>query len=197
VNIILSKYAINHLKEIIEKIIGVGVNRLIFLRFKPPVPREIWQQYNPTQNQLLSLHEKLISLIKRYPEPEMRTDCALSFVNRHVPAEISKFTGNKGCVAGDRILAVSPSGDLYLCSQLPYPRMKAGNILTDNPQDVWDKSRVLKKYRLFRNGKTFTESWCGICTQKETCRGCRVFAPDALGGALAVLNPFRRRSVSI
>jgi len=66
----------------------------------------------------------------------MRTDCSLGFVNRYIPSEISKFAGHKGCVAGGRILAVSPSGDLYPCSQLAYPRMKAGNILSDNLQDV-------------------------------------------------------------
>jgi len=112
----------------------------------------------------------------------MRTDCALSFIHRYIPENLAKYTGYKGCVAADRILAISPSGDMYPCSQLVSPAMKAGNILSDDLQDVWDNSRIIKKYRYFRNGRIIKESWCGICTRKDICGGCRVFAHNPHGG---------------
>jgi len=181
-NIILTKSVIENLEEILAKILSSGFKRIVFIRYKPPVSRNLWQQDKPDREQLLFLHSNLISIRKIYPELDLRTDCALSFLQRYVPENVAKYIGYKGCVAADRILAISPSGDMYPCSQLVYPAMKAGNILTDELQDVWDKSKIIKKYRHFRNGRQIKESRCGICMRKNLCGGCRVFAYNPLGG---------------
>jgi hypothetical protein len=60
--------------------------------------------------------------------------------------------------------------------------MEAGNIIRDDPREVWDNSGIIKRYRYFRKGKALKESWCGCCTRKDTCGGCRVFSHNALGG---------------
>ena len=182
VNIILSKQVIRHLEEILVNVLSSGCSRIIFIRYKPPDSRSLWQEERPERNQLLYLHSNLISIRKKYPELELRTDCSLSFLQRNVPGNLAKYAGYKGCVAADRILAISPAGDMYPCSQLVSPGMKAGNILSDDHQDVWDNSRILKKYRYFRNGGIIKESWCGICTLKDICGGCRVFAHNTIGG---------------
>ena len=49
-------------------------------------------------------------------------------------------------------------------------------------KELWDCSKILRKYRSFREKKVFKESWCGVCSAKNNCGGCRVFADDALGG---------------
>ena len=182
VNIVLSKQVIIKLEEILVNIISTGCNRVILVRYKPPDSGKLWRREKPDREQLLHLHNNLVSIRKKYPEPELRTDCALSFLQRFVPENLAKQIGYKGCVAADRIMAVSPSGDMYPCSQLVSPQMKAGNMITDDPQDVWDHSGIMKKYRYFRNSRNIRDSWCGICKQKDICGGCRVFAHDATGG---------------
>ncbi len=39
----------------------------------------------------------------------------------------------------------------------------------------------MKKYRFFREKRSFQETYCGTCLAREQCGGCRVFAHDALG----------------
>ncbi|MBL7112432.1 MAG: radical SAM protein [Bacteroidales bacterium] len=203
VNITLSKQVIRHLEEILVNVLSSGCNRIIFIRYKPPDSRNLWKQEKPDREQLLYLHNTLISIRKKYPELYLRTDCALSFLQRYVPDNLARYAGYKGCVAADRILAISPSGDMYPCSQLVSPEMKAGNIITDDLQDVWDNSGIMKKYRYFRNGRNTMDSWCGICTRKDTCGGCRVFAhnpprggdpgcPDPLPPPLKQLGKYGR-----
>ena len=109
-------------------------------------------------------------------------DCALSFLQRYLPGELAARLGIKGCVAADRILALSPDGSVYPCSQLVHPDCYSGNLLKSEPELIWNHSQVLRKYRSFRNKKTFTHSWCGVCRAKYNCGGCRVFASDGLGG---------------
>ncbi|MCK4750008.1 MAG: radical SAM protein, partial [Bacteroidales bacterium] len=182
VNIILTKQVLRNFDTILESIVSSGVERIVFIRFKPPDSRKLWQREKPDQDQLLFLQRKITSIRKKYPEVELRTDCALSFLQRYIPESLSKYAGLKGCVAGDRILAISPGGDMYPCSQLVSEAMNAGNILRDDLQEVWDKSTILRKYRFFRNGSALKDSWCGVCSQKDSCGGCRVFAHDAVGG---------------
>lgn len=181
-NIILSKAVIRNLEPLIEGIVSAGFERIVFIRYKPPASENLWRKERPDRGQLFSLHRKIISVKKRCPGLNLRMDCALSFLQRNMPASIAEYAGLKGCVAGDRILALSPDGGMYPCSQLVSVDMKVGNIIQDDPQEIWDNSKILKRYRNFRSGKALKESWCGYCTRKDTCGGCRIFAHDALGG---------------
>ncbi len=95
---------------------------------------------------------------------------------------MARRVGIKGCVAADRILALAPDGSSFPCSQLVHPSCHVGNLLQMEPKQMWDQSKVLRRYRSFRTKKSFTHSWCGICVSKNTCGGCRVFAEDGLGG---------------
>jgi len=128
------------------------------------------------------LHEKISKIIKKNPHLKIRVDCALSFTLRNLPREITTKYGIKGCVAADRILAVAPDGSVYPCSQLVHPRFNTGNLLDCEPEVLWNKSSILRKYRFFYTKKALTHSWCGVCLAKQTCGGCRVFAIDGLGG---------------
>ncbi len=128
------------------------------------------------------LHENISNIIQQNPQLNIRVDCSLSFIQRHLPSKLATQLGIKGCVAADRILALGPDGSAYPCSQMAHPRCFAGNLLEMEPQLLWGQSRILRKYRFFRTKKTFTHSWCGVCRAKKTCGGCRVFSPDAMGG---------------
>ena len=91
VNIILSKSVIENLEEILAKILSSGFKRIVFIRYKPPVSRNLWQQDKPDRKQLFFLHSTLISISKKYPELDLRTDCALSFLQRYVPENVAKY----------------------------------------------------------------------------------------------------------
>jgi radical SAM protein with 4Fe4S-binding SPASM domain len=84
-------------------------------------------------------------------------------------------------VAGDRILAVTPDGTAFPCSQLVHPRFCAGNLLSDRLDELWAESPILRRYRLFRNKNAFGATTCGLCAAKTHCGGCRAFADDAWG----------------
>ena len=181
-NLFLTESVIKQLEDIIKILVAIGFNRIILLRYKPPENIERWKKENPGKFQMKTLHEKIKNIIKQNPQLHIRVDCALSFVQRHLPQKLATQFGIKGCVAADRILAVAPDGSVYPCSQLVHPEFHAGNLLETEPKILWDESPILRKYRSFRTKKSFTHSWCGVCLAKSSCGGCRVFATDGLGG---------------
>jgi len=181
-NLFLTKSVIHKLSTLVKRLVDIGFNRIILLRYKPPESVERWEAENPTERQMKGLHEKINNIFQRNHQLEIRIDCSLSFVQRHMPIELATQLGIKGCVAADRIIAVAPDGSAYPCSQLVHPGFYAGNLLEFEPQMIWDQSRTLRKYRFFRTKKLFKHSWCGICQVKNSCGGCRVFASDGLGG---------------
>lgn len=181
-NIVLTQSVIQQLESILEALVGIGINRFVLLRYKPPASLEQWETENPMDDPMKELHGTIDHFLRRRPGVNLRVDCALSFVQRHLPVEVSAKLGIKGCVAADRILAVAPDASVYPCSQLVHPRCYAGNLLEYDPSELWNKSRNLRRYRLFRDKKTFKYSRCGICRARAACGGCRVFAGDALGG---------------
>ena len=182
VNLFLTKSVIEQLENLIKILQGVGFNRIILIRYKPPASVERWKSENPSPRELKGLDEKIGKIVKRNPQLNIRVDCALSFVLRHLPKKLTRQLGIKGCVAADRILALAPDGSVYPCSQLVHPSCCAGNLLEFEPELLWAQSRILGKYRSFRTKKAFIRSWCGICRVKHNCGGCRVFASDGLGG---------------
>jgi radical SAM protein with 4Fe4S-binding SPASM domain len=42
-----------------------------------------------------------------------------------------------GCGAGQRHVAVSPEGDVYPCSHQRRPEYRMGNLLADDPEEIW------------------------------------------------------------
>jgi len=181
-NLILTNFAIKRLEYLITTLINIGFEHIILLRYKPPQTIERWRAEHPELHQMKELYGVIDKIIRKNPDVNIRLDCAVSFVQRHLSKEIATQYGIKGCVAADRILALAPDGSAYPCSQLVHPKCYAGNLLESEPQTVWDKSKVLRKYRFFHTEKTFCHSWCGVCLVKTSCGGCRIFAMDGLGG---------------
>lgn len=181
-NLILTKSAIKQLPGLVNRLIRIGFRRIVLLRYKPPASIKRWEAERPTGQQLKSLYVIINSIVQQNPGLSLRVDCALSFVQRYLSPELAARLGIKGCVAADRILALSPDSSAYPCSQLVHPRRYAGNLLESEPQHLWDKSVALRRYRSFRTKNSFTHSLCGVCLKKAGCGGCRVFADDGLGG---------------
>ncbi|MDD3925097.1 MAG: radical SAM protein [bacterium] len=182
VNLMLNNTVIENFEEIIGLLVAAEVVAVTLLRYKPPADISRWRNEKPHSEVLQTFERTLTSVVMRHPALQVRVDCALSFLQRSLPEDKAGACGIRGCVAADRVAALSPDGSVYPCSQLVYPRFRAGNILTDDPARLWSRSEVLERYRFFRTTRSFRESNCGDCAVKYQCGGCRVFAGDAVGG---------------
>ena len=181
-NVILNKTAVENLIPLVGMLSEIGFERIIFLRYKPPKSIKRWKAEVPEPAQLKELHHIFNRILTDNPHLNIRVDCALSFVQRHLSQKISAECGLKGCVAADRIMAIAADGSVFPCSQLVHDQAYGGNIMEVDPQKLWNESNALRKYRSFRTQKTFKNSLCGQCLAKKSCGGCRIFAMDGMGG---------------
>ena len=181
-NIIITQFTIQHLHQLVELLVSCGFQRIIFLRYKPTHNATRWQNENPNKETLQIFEEGLFHIKRTYPQLMVRLDCAAAFLMKGLDEDIALQSGIKGCVAGDRILSVSPDGSVYPCSQLVGADFCAGNIAHNSFEKIWRYSDVLNRYRKYRHSASFINSVCGKCVAKDFCGGCRIFANDSLGG---------------
>jgi len=181
-NVIVTRSVLEHFHDIMAALITIGFKRIVLLRYKPPEKIARWKDTKPDACRLKNLHILIGNIVQKYPSADIRVDCALSFTQRHLSNSSAVYHGIKGCVAADRIVALTPDGNMYPCSQLIHEKGCAGNILEEDPAILWDTSKALRTYRSFRMKKAFNNSWCGVCAAKDRCGGCRVFAMDGIGG---------------
>ena len=179
-NLILCNTTLKHFGQVVDALINSGFKRIILLRYKPPFDLSRWLEKKPSPKAYLDLEAALRKTMKLYPHIELRLDCALSFLQRNLSPSEALAAGIRGCVAGNRVMAIDPNGNVYPCSQLMYPRFKAGNIFNDDFSSLWS-AKPMSRYRLFREKRKFKETKCGACQAGGHCGGCRVFAHDALG----------------
>ncbi len=179
-NLILCNTVMKNFGEIIEDLVKAGFKRIILLRYKPPSDVNLWLAETPPPEAFINFETILQETVKLYPHIEFRLDCALSFLQRNLSPGEALSAGLRGCVAGSRVMALAADGSIYPCSQLMSPRFKAGDILSEDFRSFWN-AKPMKKYRYFREKRSFRETYCGICQARKQCGGCRVFAHDALG----------------
>lgn len=180
-NLIMTRTSICNLDKIVEILTGIGFKRYTLLRYKPPANINRWLQEKPDKPDLDILEERLTAMQERHPDISFRIDCAFSFLERRLNPAIAITSGIRGCVAFDRIMAIAPDGSVYPCSQLVGNIFRAGNLLNEDFESIWNENQVVKKYRDFRGGKSFQNGGCGKCQARAFCGGCRVFAEDAVG----------------
>ncbi|MGR3179643.1 MAG: radical SAM protein [Candidatus Anammoxibacter sp.] len=75
----------------------------------------------------------------------------------------------KGCLAGTAVCFVSHKGEVFPCGYLP---VNAGNIKTENINDIWESSAIFTNLR----DPALLEGKCGACEYKKVCAGCRARA---------------------
>jgi radical SAM protein with 4Fe4S-binding SPASM domain len=88
--------------------------------------------------------------------------------------EEAKTLHSAGCPAGHTLVHVDSNGDMYPCAGLSKKEFKFGNILTDDPSDVWNNNNVLKQ---MRDIKKMITGKCKKCPKLDNCRGgCRAIS---------------------
>ena len=180
-NLILSNRTLPHFEELLRLLEQAGLTRVTLLRYKPPATVAEWRRAKPSLEAIRKFESRLPEILRRRPKVTLRLDCALSFLQRHLSPAKALAGGIRGCVAGHRILAVAPDGSAFPCSQLVHPKLRAGNLLSDDREELWARSPVLRRYRVLRGKSAFRATVCGLCAAREHCGGCRVFAADAWG----------------
>lgn len=180
-NLILCRTVLERFEEAVLRLVDMGFHRVTLLRYKPPATVQQWKREAPDGGELERMEERIRRIISHHPDLSIRLDCALSFLQRKLPSEQARKGGLRGCVAGARIIAISPNGSIHPCSQLVDPLFRAGHILHDNPDKVWSDSKVLLRLRSFRWEAYFRRTACGMCRAVEQCGGCRVFTNEGLG----------------
>ncbi len=179
-NLCLSRSTLENFGLLVGELGNIGLRRFTMLRYKPPLSIKRWREELPEKEQLLELKPELEKL-SAIPGVDLRIDCALSFLQCDLTSTVAMEHGIIGCSAGNRIAAIAPDGSLYPCSQLVTPKLCVGNVYSGSLDKIWHDSKILRKYRFFRNKESFTDSYCGFCTARRHCGGCRAFAHDALG----------------
>ncbi|MCK8825403.1 radical SAM/SPASM domain-containing protein [Fuchsiella alkaliacetigena] len=175
INLMMSKSVIENFERIISYLSRLDSTRVVLLRYKPPLEIEQWLKEKPSDYDLIEL-EKMLAKASREYDLDLRLDCGLSFLQRSLKASQAKAKGLRGCVAGERILALAPDGSIFPCSQLVGPDFKAGNILSNDLDRVWKEESIIKHYRFFKQQGFFKKSICNYCAAVEFCGGCPVFS---------------------
>jgi len=180
-NLVLCRTVVERFEEAMERLVDAGFRRVTLLRYKPPDSLPRWLAEAPEPADLRGMEARIARQIELYPGLALRLDCGLAFLERHLPAEVARRAGLRGCVAGARIVALGPDGSVYPCSQLVAPRFRAGNLLEASPATIWRESPVLRKYRNRRPSRAFRQTLCGACRAVERCGGCLAMSSDGLG----------------
>lgn len=89
---------------------------------------------------------------------------------------LAEFIG--GCGAGRIYAAIQPDGKVTPCVFLP---IIVGDLRTEDFQEIWVRSSVLKKLR----DKELLKQPCGVCPYKYVCGGCRARAYAYFNDVLA------------
>lgn len=83
-----------------------------------------------------------------------------------------------GCSAGEKVINVSPEGNIYPCQF--WRDLPLGNIRVTPFSQIWQE-----KLDFFKQIKANLKGKCGRCSYKELCGGCRVRAKVIYGDYLA------------
>lgn len=180
-NLVLCRTVVQRLEEAVERLVEAGFGRLTLLRYKPPSSPTRWAAESPEPSELLGVETRIARLLERLPDVDLRLDCALAFLERHLPSERARRAGLRGCVAASRIVALGPDGSVYPCSQLIAPRFRAGSILQTDPAELWMGARALKRVRSQRSKREFQQTLCGACLAVARCGGCLALSSSGLG----------------
>lgn len=103
------------------------------------------------------------------------------FLSKMIDADanaLSCITGHGGCSAGDRVVYLDSTGEVYPCQFLRDQSL--GNVNRQSFREIWENTENSYLNQL-RNKKRFLLGKCGSCAHKAICGGCRARAKAYFG----------------
>lgn len=161
----INKYNANELSEFADFISGIGVRRINFSRYVPTgrgndsldLKGKEWEK---VIRSCIELRDKYRNVI------EITTHLAQQVL---IDNQVKSLPAFIGCQAGIGQGCITANGTVLPCVLLPLP---IGNIRNNRLKDIWQNSHIIQKLQNRDNLKGF----CGICSQKNRCGGCRAVA---------------------
>lgn len=181
INTTVARHNIDQIRDILGLAVSKGACALhLFLLVPTGCGREMEESDMITPQE----YEEVLTWLQeasRNSPIYLRATCAPHYqriLRQRAGGEQAAPHGSSGCLAGEAVCFVSRTGDVYPCGYLP---LKAGNVLDEPLQRIWENSTLLKSIR----DPDLLEGKCGICEFAAVCGGCRARAFAATGNYLA------------
>jgi radical SAM protein with 4Fe4S-binding SPASM domain len=183
VNAVVTAWNADHMVELADLLVHMGVPQLKISRFNPPYPARVAAEPLGTQASI----------------PDLAADLRQRFGDRiRIKVDLSSMTdGSSGvkcgeymvCEVGTRALDVLPDGSVTRCHYLPWRKdLVAGSLQTSTLLDIWNSSALNALTRPPR--EAYAGESCQTCDSFEGChsrgrcyvsaliRTDKLFAPD-------------------
>jgi radical SAM protein with 4Fe4S-binding SPASM domain len=160
-----------------------GAATINLLRPKPAPGNASWYSKNALRPEdARRLRARLRELEEACHGVTVTVDCAFSSLFEGRSADELRSLGVVGCPMGDRFATVKWNGDVYPCSHLHGDEFRAGSVLSESFQSIWDRSDLFQRIRR-ELGRV--EGHCGDCSHNRFCKGCRAVMQSRTGNWLA------------
>lgn len=180
IDCVVSKNNLRYISDFINWLSGENIPFLTLIKIKKgDLNLEDFKKLLPSYMEYSLLIEKLCN--RENVNPCVTLDCGsvsnLQYTLKN--QELGKVPV-AGCPVGHTLLSISPNGDIHPCVALSGQEFNLGNALTDDLNDIWKNSAILKE---LREVKKRVEGRCKDCNRLDYCRGgCRGIAYTLFNG---------------
>ncbi len=161
----INHFNINQLEEFTKFVSELDVQRLNFSRYVPTgrgcgnldLSDEDWKYAIHLCNALRNQYKGKLEIVAHLAQQIL------------IDKEIANIPSFIGCQAGIGQGCVTENGTVLPCVLLPIP---LGNVRITNFSEIWKNSPIIKALQNRDNLK----GYCGVCSLKNRCGGCRAVA---------------------
>ena len=138
VNLLLTPDNVRDLRRSLEDALDLGAHGITLLRPKGEWTRTHWPGV-PSAGDLEATAEQIRAFVASRPAVRLYVDTAL----RGEWATLGLFEDPEpdvdGCGGGQRHVALTPEGDVFPCSHARRIDYRMGNLLSDDPNEIWSR----------------------------------------------------------
>ncbi len=170
INMVPTKKTYNQVYNTAKFLKNLGVVNFTVSSYIYTGNKKLDDELAPAKKQFIEIFNQVVKVKNELSMETFIGGCyPLCSLKKKIDNQIISLIGNI-CDAGVTQMVISPKGDLRPC--VAYGHI-LGNILKDNPLEIWKNSTILKKIRRMEN----IPQMCKKCKHLVICRGgCRASA---------------------
>jgi radical SAM protein with 4Fe4S-binding SPASM domain len=176
INCVVTRVNFPFLSELVDYASAQGVDSILFLRLKPVGRgKKLYKNLKLTAEQNKTFLPLLLKLASR-SKVKFQIDCSFTpMVYYHRPEpSLLQFLSAYGCVAGDSLSGITPSGEFNACS---FAFDNGGSVF--NFPNNWHSEEHFNKFRTWIKKAPLP---CSKCSYLMLCKGgCHIVAESELG----------------